>query len=383
MIALVHDISKDAPTAHDATIGDTDRLAELDALGLRDALPDEVFDRAVRLASRILRARIALFSVVDEQRQTFKSQQRLSGEDVDGTPLSHSFCQYVVSSGEPLSVPDARLHPVLRDNPAITDDQVIAYLGVPVRSANGHVVGSFCVIESEPRDWTADELHGLRDLAAGVESELRLRDVAMKRELLVGELSHRVKNVFAIVGGMVSMTARGTSDTAEMAQVLRGRLAALGTAHNLIRPAGNATRLSEAAVSLQNLVSTIIEPHLTADRDLVSISGPTVNLGSNGATSLALVLHELATNAAKYGAFTAAGGTVAVGWTQVADRLRMEWRETLPAQTPAPAPDAKPGFGTRLIDSSVRGQLGGTLERTWDEDGLIVRLDVPLDRVSS
>lgn len=158
-------------------LDDRDRLAALKRTGLLDSPPEEVFDRLTRLASRALSAPVALVSLVDDHRQFFKSQVGLEEPWAAErqTPLSHSFCQHVVLSEAPLVVEDAREHPAVCDNLAIRDLNVVAYAGVPIRLAGGELLGSFCVIDVEPRRWTDAQVDVLRGLADAVVAEIELR----------------------------------------------------------------------------------------------------------------------------------------------------------------------------------------------------------------
>lgn len=160
-----------------AILGDPDRLAALGAMALLDTQPDEAIDIVTRLAAEVIGVPVALVSLVDGDRQFFKSQVGLPApwDTRRQTPLSHSFCQWVVSSQEELVVSDARLHPVLRSNHAITDLGVIAYAGVPLSTPMGQPIGSFCAIDSNPRRWTADDMAALRDFAQLVEAQTALR----------------------------------------------------------------------------------------------------------------------------------------------------------------------------------------------------------------
>ena len=169
------------------------RLEALRRVSVMDTPPEESFDRITRLAARLLGAPVALVSLVDSERQFFKSCVGLAEPWATRrqTPLSHSFCQHVVISRRPLIVEDAREHPVLKDNGAVRDLGIIAYAGMPLTSADGEVLGSFCVTDARPRRWTEDELETLRTLAASVSSELELRRVALEhraqRELAESE----------------------------------------------------------------------------------------------------------------------------------------------------------------------------------------------------
>lgn len=159
------------------------RLAALHDTALLDSLPEESFDRLARLASRLLNAPVALVSLVEQERQFFKSCVGLPEPWASRrqTPLSHSFCQHVVNAGEPLIIEDAREHPRVRDNLAIRDLDVIAYAGIPLITSAGHTLGSLCAIDSEPRRWTEDEIATLRDLAASVVTEIEMRALVAER----------------------------------------------------------------------------------------------------------------------------------------------------------------------------------------------------------
>ena len=163
-----------------AAVKDSDRLDALRATGLLDSEVTPSFDRLARLAARVLNAPVALVSLVDADRQFFKSCLGLPEPWASrrGTPLSHSFCQHAVASREPLIVADSREHELLRDNPAIRDIGVIAYAGIPLIDAAGHALGTLCVIDSQPRHWTTDQIQLLSDLAASVVTEIAFATAA-------------------------------------------------------------------------------------------------------------------------------------------------------------------------------------------------------------
>ncbi|MFN2445391.1 MAG: GAF domain-containing protein [Vicinamibacterales bacterium] len=153
------------------------RLMALQKSGLLDTPPEESFDRFTRLASHTVNAPIALLSLVDDDRQFFKSARGLAEPLASRrqTPLSHSFCKHVVETGEVFVVQDARATPIVQSSPAIEEFNVIAYAGMPVRTGDGHVIGTLCVMDQRPRAWTSGELRALRDLADCVTEEIQLR----------------------------------------------------------------------------------------------------------------------------------------------------------------------------------------------------------------
>ena len=169
-----------APTEVLRVVRDQRRLAAVRESGAHGPYRPAL-DRIAGVAARVLNTPSAFVSLVDADRQIYAGCVGLTKEpwaSDRSTPLSHSFCQHAVASREPLIVTDAREHPVLRTNQAIRDLDVIAYLGVPLITPDGHALGSFCVTDSKPRLWTTDQIEIMRDLAASVVSELRLPDAA-------------------------------------------------------------------------------------------------------------------------------------------------------------------------------------------------------------
>lgn len=161
-------------------LNDPNRLRHLNDLGLLDEALDPALDRLTRLASKLIKAPVALVSLVDDHRQYFKSFVGLEDPWASRreTPLSHSLCQHVVTSGEPLIIENAPETPLVADSLAISEIGVISYAGMPIRS-EGHVLGSFCVVDTQPRVWTADELEILSELA-----EMVMVDVALRAEMM-------------------------------------------------------------------------------------------------------------------------------------------------------------------------------------------------------
>jgi GAF domain len=163
------------PVSRPPGVDDPARLAALRATGLLDAPAQPALDRLARLAARILNAPVALVSLVDRDRQVFAGCIGLHEPWASRreTPLTHSLCQHVVASREPLVLSDVREHPGLRESLAVRDLDVIAYAGIPLITERGHVLGTLCAVDHRPRTWTSDQLDVLRDLAAAVVTEIR------------------------------------------------------------------------------------------------------------------------------------------------------------------------------------------------------------------
>jgi PAS domain S-box-containing protein len=193
-------------------IGSSARLAALRQLELLVTPARPAFDRLTHLAARVLHAPVALVSFVEEERQFFGGAIGLAEPWATRreTPRSHTFCQYVVESGEPLIVADARKHPLLHDNPAISEMDVVAYVGMPLITSDGHRLGSFCVIDHEPRTWTQAEIDILRDLAASVLTEIELLANTIERtqaESAAQRLAEQRKRLLEVAQTVVSLLA--------------------------------------------------------------------------------------------------------------------------------------------------------------------------------
>jgi len=159
------------------SLGDAGRLAALKRLDLMDSPAEKSFDTISRLSARLLGVPVCLLSLVDDQRQFFKSAIGLTGPVAleRETPLTHSFCQHVVTTGQPLAIENARENPLVSGNLAIRELGVEAYLGIPVTTPDGHVLGSFCVIDDHPRIWAPSDISLLQDMASLVMTEIALR----------------------------------------------------------------------------------------------------------------------------------------------------------------------------------------------------------------
>lgn len=202
----------------DAIIRQPTRLDALRRLGLLDSSPEPAFDRLTQLAARVLHAPVTLISLVDADRQFFKSQAGLPEPWATrrGTPLSHSFCQHVVSSASPLIIDDARNHELVCDNLAIPELGVAAYAGIPLQLADGTTLGSFCAIDTEPRHWTEEEIAILHDFASLAMTEIRVHSDLLERQritrhlaiqfdisrtlVIANDIKHAATTILAILG---------------------------------------------------------------------------------------------------------------------------------------------------------------------------------------
>ncbi|MDQ4099988.1 MAG: PAS domain S-box protein [Chloroflexota bacterium] len=172
---------------------DPERLAALRRTALLDPSADTAFDRLTRLATRVMGVPVALVVLVDADRQVFKGCVGLPEPWASRreAPLSHSFCKHIVTSTAPLVVEDARIHPLVCDNLAVPELGVVAYAGIPLTTDDGHVLGTFCAIDHEPRNWSEAELTTLADLTTAAVTEVELRLAAAEAKSALAALGER------------------------------------------------------------------------------------------------------------------------------------------------------------------------------------------------
>ena len=194
-----------------------------------------------------------------------------------------------------------------------------------------------------------------------------------QRELISEELGHRIKNIFSVIKSLVTISGTQTS-IAE----LGGRIEALGKANQYILP-GAKDAAQRGGATLLGLMADLFDPYRIDGAQRIILRGDDVEIGRHTATSLALLLHELATNAIKYGSLQKRDGVVTVTITPAEETVGFEWCESGGVDVNPPGEAA--GFGTGLIDRVVRYQLGTTLDRQWHPQGLLACMTMPRDRL--
>jgi two-component sensor histidine kinase len=190
-------------------------------------------------------------------------------------------------------------------------------------------------------------------------------------ELLAGEMSHRVKNLLSIASGLTELTSRSASSIPDMARELTQRLTALGRAHDLVRPLPGA---QGKAALLADLLSVLLAPYedTAAFSGRIRVAVPRMGVGERTATTLAMVIHELATNSVKHGALSSETGVLSISSDTDENDLILTW-----AETGGPAITGQPdmqGFGSKLIARSISGQFAGAIDYDWQPTGLVVTI---------
>lgn len=203
------------------------------------------------------------------------------------------------------------------------------------------------------------------------------RDISEKRLaeerllLLVNEMQHRIKNLFSLANAIVSLSARSCTTSEEVVSTIHSRLSALARAHDLTLANWRNEATDAVPVDLRSLIQTVLEPY--REGDLITVAGGAAHIDSRRATSLALLIHELATNAAKYGALSVADGRLTVRVECHAGSIVIRWKET---GGPEPQEPITPGFGSQL-EAALIGTLEGKITREWSAAGMQAMISFP------
>jgi two-component sensor histidine kinase len=300
------------------------------------------------------------------------------------TPRDFSPCGITLDLNTPvLSLHPERVYSWISDA-NITVPEVLL---VPLYIGSIVPLGTLWIVSDKEGHFDSGHARVMTELASFVgialrmlQSEQRLQRALDEQEILAKEMSHRVKNLFAMTDGMIRISARGATTKDEMAHALSGRLHALASAHALVHrnfgEVGGITRASE----LGELIRKIVRPHEGAAADTTprfSFDGPAMDCGDHAMNGIALVFHELATNAAKYGALKGEEGHVDIGWQQEGGTLVLRWIER--GDPLIGEPPAHSGFGSTLAQTTIKRQFGGTLDFDWQSNGLAVTITVPAE----
>ena len=337
----------------------------------------EVVAIAGDVLARVLQVDRAGYARIDLEAQRFDVEADWAGEGMASMAGAHAFSVYGATarklmSGEGIVVPDLTEADWLAEEAAAhVATGTRAMLIFPVM-VGGRPVGALFANDANPRQWAQGEIAFIRSLADRTHQAIARVDAEEQQRMLNHELSHRLKNTLAIVQAIADQTIRHSADADAMA-AFRERLRALGVAHDVLM------NQSWRSARMQRLAEHALELHADAAR--TRIGGPHVQLGPRAALSLSLLLHELATNALKYGALSTRTGLVALDWrieTAGADAtLHVTWQES---GGPAVTHPARTGFGSRLIGM---GLGSGTSDVEFAPSGLIARFSAPMRTLTS
>jgi PAS domain S-box-containing protein len=232
----------------------------------------------------------------------------------------------------------------------------------PIRDLHGNIVGASKIA---------------RDISGRKRAEER-------QDLLLREMDHRIKNLFALAIGIVSLSGRSARNVQDLVRSVRERLSALARAHALTLSRGRRDDAQGAKpTTLHSLIRTIIAPHEDTEHapgERIRIAGPDLQISGSAISSVALLLHEFGTNSAKYGALSTPSGRVEIVGAEHGQTFVLTWTERGGPAIPIPPDDE--GFGAALTRATVTGQLRGEICQDWRSEGLVIRLSLPRERLT-
>ncbi|KQT12604.1 hypothetical protein ASG40_19925 [Methylobacterium sp. Leaf399] len=347
-----------------------ERLRELDE-------PDEVAAEVAQAAAWALRLTRAAYGTVDatESAITFDRDYARPGQaSVVGRHRYADYGSYVddLRLGRTVAIADVRTDLRTASNlEALGRYGIGALVNVPAMAA-GRLVGVLCLHDREPRAWTDEDLSFAK--AAAERARLALERIAAEEQqrLRTHEVSHRFKNLLTVVQAIATQTMRSATDLSAATEVLAGRLAALGQSQDMLLDG----RMGGSPIL--DMATRALDLHAEAGSRF-DVSGPDVRIGAKVALPFSLMLHELATNAVKYGALSNDTGRVSLSWRVEgkgdAVMLRLIWRES---GGPPVSPPSRKGFGSRLIERGLPGRVGGVAEVYYAPTGLVFSVEAPL-----
>ena len=343
-------------------------LAEFGEFALKTENLGDILNRACELVGRALDTDLAKLMELLPNGRTFKARAGVGWKPgVIGT---------VVVTAKNIEEEDRfEYHDFMKQH------GVKAFVNVLVSSSTGRPPFGVLQADSrEPRDFTQSDIEFLRSyanlLGAAIE-RLRvveeLRAAVKEKDLLIGELNHRVKNTLATVQSIASQTLRNASTIGHASSAIESRLIALSQVHNVL------TDRSWAHVGLHDIVGQALEPYRSRGENRIHIRGEPLQIAPRMALALSMALQELATNAVKYGALSNGIGQISVQWTVLGEtptrRLCLTWQEV---EGPLVTMPQRRGFGTRLIERSLAQDLGGSVQIEFAPEGVFCSVDAPL-----
>ncbi len=312
------------------------------------------------------------------------SDDAILSKDLDGVILSWNNGAerlFGFTADEAVGKPVTIIIPLDRrdEEPAILDkihrgERIHHFETVRQRKDGSHIDISLTI---SPIRNSRGKIVGASKIARDITELKRARE---RQRLLLREMTHRIRNLFALSGSIVSLSARSAKSVHQLAESARTRLSALARAHSLTF-ANGIDGVAPQPTTLQSLVRTIVAPFDEPDDPRIVLSGIDAGVSAAAVTSLALLLHEFATNAAKYGALSSATGTVRVVFAEEGDAIVVNWTER--GGPHVTAPEGEEGFGGVLSRIAVANQLGGQIARDWKPEGLAIRLSVSRSRLKA
>ncbi|HEY4405872.1 MAG TPA: HWE histidine kinase domain-containing protein [Xanthobacteraceae bacterium] len=276
---------------------------------------------------------------------------------------------FTLAAGGPVIVENLASETRFDGQPLLHQHGVVSGLTIPIAGRDGRTYGVLGVHTTRRRNFSENDVSFLAAVANMIASAIQRRQLDQRHELMIRELRHRSGNLFAQLLALFSQTAKNSKNIAELVPKYEARVLALANAHRLITESG------WRSASLMEILNPLLAPYL----DRISLDGPDVFLEPDPTFGLSAAVHELATNASKYGSLSARPGRVEVTWSvQRTDKgltLLVDWKER---NGPPHKRNRRPGFGSKLIHTVIERQLNGKVEQSFGPKGMEAKLTIPL-----
>ena len=354
---------------------EANRVAALHDLCILDSGKDQRFDRITKLVAELLNVPIVLVSLVDESREWFKST---IGTEIVEIDRGLGFCAHgILQRGNAaFTVTDALIDPTFATHPfVLAGPKLRFYSGAPLISADGQKIGMLCVHDVIPRpDFDDKQKTLLMHFAQIVMDEINFHRTEHEHKLLIGELSHRVKNLYSTISSIARMSIKTDQSAAQYVKEFNDRIVAMAAAHDHL------IENRKGGADLLEIVQSIVSSHQNIDETRFVFDIKKITINSVLIQSFALCIHELLTNSIKYGALKDSGGQVQLSCRRTTEskvfRDLFVWRET--GGKPPVTPSHR-GFGHRMLESTMRGS-GGAIKFDWQPEGLVCEFELVTQR---
>jgi PAS domain S-box-containing protein len=376
LLGICRDVTDRARTHRELRIraGQQEAVARLGAQALTELDLQRFFDDSVKTIADTLDVEfVKILELVPGDAELLLRAGAGWAPGLVGTALvstdRDSQAGFTLASGGPVIVEDLSAETRFGRQPLLHQHGVVSGLTIPIAGRDGRAYGVLGAHTARPRRFSENDVSFLAAVANMIAGAIQRRQLDQRHELMIRELRHRSGNLFAQLLALFSQTAKSSKNLAELVPKYEARVLALANAHRLITESG------WRAASLMEILNPLLAPFL----DRISLAGPDIFLEPDPTFGLSAAVHELATNASKYGSLSVRSGRVEVSWsvqrTKQGLTLLFDWKER---NGPPQKRRRRPGFGSKLMHTVIERQLNGEVRQSFGRDGMDAKLTIPL-----